>query len=122
MTELCPGCSQRYQNPDTGLCDVCMDDRLQARYAEEDRSRDEIRRLRWRERQRRHRERESLRPREPLGSDADPLDVTTEALEVLTAVRSKAAGPTEVARLDELEELIRQLGWGPEQAVSGVTA
>lgn len=114
MTELCPGCAKRYANPDSGLCDVCTDDRLQARYAEDDRRLDEIRRLRWRERQRRHRDRDALRPREPLGVEVDPLAMTAEALALLARLRSKATAPADVARIDELDERIRQLGWGPE--------
>lgn len=113
---LCTGCAIRYQNPKTGLCDECNDDHLRIRAAEADAERSENRKAWWRDKQRKHRDHEKLQPAEPLSDDADPLLVGSRAIEMLFRVRRSISNATQVAMLDEAIEIVKQLGWGPEEA------
>jgi len=68
-------------------------------------------------RQREHRLRERMRPKVPLAANADPWLVADEALDCLDRVRQYlvAAGlRNPVADLDQAQELVKRLAWGPE--------
>jgi len=68
-------------------------------------------------RQREHRLRERMRPKVPLAANADPWLVADEALDCLDRVRQYlvAAGlRNPVEDLDQAQELVKELAWGPE--------
>lgn len=109
---LCPGCSQGYQDPISGMCPRCMEERTHSRYVEEDHAFSQARREAWRDRQRRSRERRAFQPGEPLGWDADPLETAAEALAALKKLPTHT--PNQQAAVDSLVEMVKQLAWGPE--------
>lgn len=64
-------------------------------------------------RQQRHRLK-NIRPQQFAPPGSDPLLLAAEALEHLTLVRRAVASqPRALKRLEEISELVRQLGWGP---------
>lgn len=67
------------------------------------------------ERQRFHRLRERIRPMEPPAPDSDPWEIANDALLLLSAVRLSISSPAALAKLEQAEELLRQLAWGPEE-------
>jgi hypothetical protein len=66
------------------------------------------------ERQRFHRLRERLRPKEPPAADSDPWEIANEALLLLAAIRPSIRNAQALAKLEQAEELVKQLAWGPE--------
>jgi hypothetical protein len=66
------------------------------------------------ERQRSHRLRERLRPRHPVSAFTDPWELANSLLLLCSNLRPGISNPKLLATLDELEEGIRQLAWGPE--------
>jgi hypothetical protein len=68
-------------------------------------------------RQREHRLRERMKPKHALAPNADPWIVADEALDCLQVIRTYLESLTmrvPLERLDQAEELIKQLAWGPE--------
>jgi len=66
------------------------------------------------ERQRTHRLRERLRPQNPASQFTDPWELANSLLILCSEIRTESTNPRLLARLDDLEEGIRQLAWGPE--------
>jgi hypothetical protein len=66
-------------------------------------------------RQREHRLRERMKPKHPLAANADPWLVVDQALDALERIRPELrAGGQACRELELAAELLRQLGWGPE--------
>jgi hypothetical protein len=126
VTDLCPSCGRgRFTDDITGWCSQCADSYAVERYWEKDRPIVETRRDDWksrtqsaaamRERQHKHWLLVNTRPRECAHRDTDPLELCWEALEHLERVRQALRGNViGRAHLDEAEELVKRLGWGPE--------
>ncbi len=124
--DLCPSCGRHPITDDaTGWCSQCADKCAVERYWEKDHPIVEARRDDWksrtqlaaglRERQHKHRLITNTRPQQLPHRDTDPLELCWEALEHLArvrqALRSNVVGR---AHLDEAEELVKRLRWGPE--------
>jgi hypothetical protein len=127
--ELCPACAVREvpigNRVRTGFCDVCATQHSIEIYVAEDKRRAEDRNTRWRTAQsreayaklRQQRKRfEAFRPATPAPRDVDPAALAVEAIKLLRrgvrpALKSNAQAH---AYMDAAEELVKQLGWGPE--------
>ena len=107
-----------------GLCPGCHSERLLQNYLEKDGEEIVERRHRWkdwsqtpehlRERQRRHWLLTKTKPREPANPRSDPLEIVFDWLELLGTVRLGLRSNVRAREhLDEAEELVKQLGWGP---------
>lgn len=103
-----------------------MERRAVSEYIQKDEPRIQQRQERWkgwaaspdalRERQRRHRLLTKTRPTEFAHPNSDPLELAFDCLELLVSVRrGLTANPGSRAALDEAEELVKRLGWGPER-------
>ncbi len=127
----------REQGP-SGFCDPCYAEHGVERFTARDAAAITERRDRWaswtdrselkvpdtphllRERQRRSRLLRRVRPKEPPPPGADPFELAQAALTLLhtrirpSVVRAQpgSASPGVIA-LQEIEEIIRQLAWGP---------
>lgn len=66
------------------------------------------------ERQRRHRLREMMRPKVVASGFDDPWELAAEALKSLHRMRSIRDPSALLAEIEECEELVRRLAWGPE--------
>lgn len=66
------------------------------------------------ERQRHHRLRERLRPLVARHADDDPWEMAYSCLVITATIRRGIGHPALLTKLDELDELIRQIAWGPE--------
>jgi ParB/Sulfiredoxin domain len=69
-------------------------------------------------RQREHRLRERMKPKHALAPNADPWIVADEALDCLQVIRTYLESLTmriPLEKLEQAEELIKQLAWGPEE-------
>jgi hypothetical protein len=68
-------------------------------------------------RQREHRLRERMKPKHPLAANADPWLLAASALDKLESVKgSLPPGGHARVDLEEAEELVKQLAWGPEDS------
>lgn len=104
-----------------------MERRAVDEYLQKDEPQIEERQERWghwtsghdalRERQRRFRLLTKTKPRELAHPNSDPLELAWEALQHLVSVRQGLKSNVRAREhLDQAEELVRQLGWGPEPA------
>jgi hypothetical protein len=126
-TVLCPACALREADDlGTGFCRQCAGERAAENYIAKERAAADKRNVRWRERsasdhpaalrerQRAHRL-QALRPRELPDASSDPLELGYQALRHLKALRhSMESKPVGRSHLDQVEELIKALAWGPE--------
>jgi hypothetical protein len=106
MTDLCPGCATRYQNPDTGLCDECGKAKHDAGIAEI------VARWFWTSRARSFGDR--YRPAELSEEDCEVLALIDGQLFALARLRRFSVSAQAMAIIDSLEESVRQLAYGPE--------
>ncbi len=126
---LCPNCTLRPQTTPGGWCDECTIERTAQRYAEEDHHRAVERGLQWeartrgaradseaaRLRQARHRLLAATRPRSPAPANSDPLELAAAAIYELDVVKhSLKSNATARQRVDDVQEIVRRLGWGPD--------
>ncbi len=128
MVELCPRCaSEEITDEVTGWGPKCSAEVATERYIAKRDAEIEERRRRWKQRsasgtpaalrERQHRSRllRRTRPRERPSPFADPLGIAFECIEHLVSVRQGLkSNPRAREHLDQAEELVRQLGWGPE--------
>jgi hypothetical protein len=129
--ELCPRCAIReIEDEASGWCLKCAEAAALERYR--DRNDQEIARLRenWRRRTKRafsdapaalaerqswHRLLEKTKPRQPVDSYVNPLQLANDALQHLTRVKASVPGNSRaLSHLEEVEEALKQLAWGPE--------
>jgi hypothetical protein len=117
------------EDEETGFCSGCADNYAVESYWEKDRPAVEARRNDWkartssapamRERQHKSRLLRDTRPHQPASPFADPLEIAGEALDrfhrIRLAVKSNVLAR---AALDEVEEALRVLSWGPEDQSS----
>jgi hypothetical protein len=126
IADLCPGCGYRQvDDPVSGFCVQCRERRTvevyQGRQGEAARKRAKMWAERtapgreWdSERQRAHRLLQDTRPRQPASPFADPLEIASEALDRCTRIRQALKSNVQGrAALDEVEEALRVLAWGP---------
>lgn len=129
MAEVCFSCGYRDDIGDGDGCAPCREARAVDDYLEDDAPRIKKRRRGWgvwtqsadaaRERQRRHRLLTGTKPREFAHPSSDPLELANEALEHLVRVRQALKSNFRATEhLDEAEELLKRLGWGPTSVPS----
>lgn len=125
---LCPGCAAAEQEPRSGLCQACHLDRMMANRAQREREEAELRMAAWKVRlaraqrsnwvskQERSRMLRSVRPRTPVPAGVDPLVMAEQALAALAKVRVlvRQRAPGTLDAVDLAAEVIRWLGWGPD--------
>lgn len=123
---LCPGCSYRLQEPESGLCKHCEGERVRSAYIERELAEVSGRRRVWstwasssrenlRDRQRRHRLKDRIRPRRAPPRQADPLVLGAEAIASLVKVKRVVASAEMREQIEEAIERIRWLASGPGQ-------
>jgi hypothetical protein len=121
----------------TGFCDRCDKRRTLDKYNEKNAQQIDERRQRWSERtyparsreqqewdaERAHqsRLRRAIRPHEPVDPETDPWELGYRALMLAKALRPSLRNPRPLAVLAELEELIRQLSYGPDDEMETVS-
>ena len=66
------------------------------------------------ERQRSHRMLKQVKPREPAPMMPDPLALSDEGLLNLQRIRSSLRNAHALGLLERTEEILRRLGWGPD--------
>jgi hypothetical protein len=131
IADICPRCALRdVADQRTGWCLQCAEAAALERYR--DRNDQELARLgkNWRrrtkrafsdapaalaERQQWHRLLEKTKPRQPVDSYINPLQLAFDALQKLNhvqaAVRSNSRA---LGHIEQVAEALRQLAWGPE--------
>jgi hypothetical protein len=127
VVPLCPSCALREVDTVSGLCALCVVERVAELYAGRDRSAVRVRWIAWSDRtkrpdaevvklrQQRHRLREIVRPRRPAPAGADPWVLGAEAVRLLARTRRALSRTSNrVEDLDRAIELVRQLAWGPD--------
>ncbi len=127
IADLCPGCGYRQvDDPVSGFCIQYRERRTVEIYQEKQSKVARRRSNMWAERtapsrewdaerQRAHRLLRDTRPRQPASPFADPLEIASEALDRCTRVRQALKSNIQArAALDEVEEALRRLAWGPQ--------
>ena len=125
IADICPSCGKNpITDQETGFCDSCSEEAFVRSYWAEDAEALEVRRNEWkarsnsalaaRERQHRSRLLRTTKPTKRAHAYSDPLEIAMTALQACTRIRQALRSNfTGREYLDQVEEALRQLAWGP---------